>query len=61
MYIVDKTREFSESKVTNIVDVELKQLWLNLLPHGATLCLTYADDNDDFRQRKVGFGINKFR
>ena len=31
----------------NIVCVELKKL--HLLPHGVTLCLTYADDDDDFQ------------
>ena len=31
-----KTREFSENKVLNIVNVELKQLKLHLLPHVVT-------------------------
>ena len=36
-YIVVKAREFSKIKVLNIVEVELKQLRLHLLPHGVTL------------------------
>ena len=42
MYVVVKTREFSENKVLNIVNVELKQLKLHLLPHVVTVCFTYV-------------------
>ena len=38
--------EFRENKVLNIVSVELQQLYLHLLPHVATLCFTYDDDDD---------------
>ena len=31
----------------NIVNVELKQLMVHLLPHGVTLHYTYADADDD--------------
>ena len=40
-------REFSEYKVLNIVNVELKQLKMRLLLQGVTLYFTYTDDNDD--------------
>ena len=43
MYIVVKTREFSKNNI-NIINIELKQLKLHLLPHGVTLCITYSDD-----------------
>ena len=48
-YILPMTREFSENKVRNIVNVELKQIRLHLLPHVVTLCFTYADDDDDLQ------------
>ena len=47
IYIVVTTKEFSENKVLN--NVELLQLKLHLLPHVVTLCFTYADDNDDLQ------------
>ena len=46
IYIVVTTKEFSENKVLNIVNVELLQLRLHLLLHVVTLCYTYADDDD---------------
>ena len=49
--MVVKTREFSENKVLNIVNVELKKLKLHLLPHGVTLSFTYADGDDDLQIR----------
>ena len=45
IYIVVKTREFSENKVHNIVYIELWQLWLHLHPHVVNMCFTYADDD----------------
>ena len=47
IYVVAKTRKFSENKVLNIVNVELIQLQLHLLPYGVTLCFSYADDDDN--------------
>ena len=47
IYIVVTTNEFCENKVLSIVNVELWQLKLHLLPPVVTLCLTYADDDDD--------------
>ena len=47
IYIVAKTREFSENNVFNIVNVEQKQL--KLLPHVVTLCFSCADDDDDLQ------------
>ena len=49
IYIVVTTKEFSENKVLNIVNGELLQLKLHLLPHVAKLCFTYADDDDDLQ------------
>ena len=49
IYIVDKTREISENKVLNIVNVELLQLRLHLLLHVVTLCFTYADDDGNLQ------------
>ena len=45
IYTVVATKEFSENKVLIIVNVELYQSKLHLLPHVVTLCFTYADDN----------------
>ena len=47
IYIVVTTKEFNENKVLNIVNEE--QLKLHLLPHGVTLCFTYADDDGDLQ------------
>ena len=49
IYIVVKTREISENKVLNNVNVELWQLKLHLHPHVVTPCLTYADDDVDLQ------------
>ena len=49
IFIVVKMREFNENKALNIVSLELRQLLLHLLPHGMTLCFTYADVDDDLQ------------
>ena len=40
------TCEFSENKVLDTIVEKLKQLMLHLLPHGVTLCFTYANDDE---------------
>ena len=50
MYIYSSYDErISEDKVLNIVNVELSQLKLHLLPHVVTLRFTYADDDNDLQ------------
>ena len=47
IYIVAKTREFSENNVLYIAKVELCQLKLHIVPHVVALCFTCADDDND--------------
>ena len=61
IYIVVYTREFSEDKVLNIVNVELWQLNLHLLPHVVTLCFTYADDDDDLQTSAEDHWVRFFK
>ena len=44
IHVIVMTRGFSKNKVLNIVNVELKGLKLQLIPHFVTLCFTYDDD-----------------
>ena len=55
MYIVVKTREFSENTLLNIDNVELRQSRLHLLLHRVTLCFKYSNDDYDLQIGKVTY------
>ena len=41
--------KIQENKVLYVENVDLNQLMIHLLPHGVTLCFTYAFDDDDLQ------------